>query len=157
MPAEGAEKQREAGLVARARDRQVSFGNAYEDMMAIARRLHNAFGNGEKLDEEQSISAQWKDAQTRNEKELLETLILKAQLLVPQEQLWREMGYDAEQIEEFKALQDTARAQGVEDQSVLEQGRRAGDLELMGRLLGGGNGRGQEEEPETAGETAEPE
>lgn len=153
MPAEGAEKQREAGLVAKVENRQVTFGNAYEDMMKIARRLHNAFGTGEKLDEEEQISTQWKDAQTRNELALLQTLQIKAELGVPTKQLWREMGYNDEQIEEFEAYFAQKRTETVQDQTITEQGRRAQDLELLGKILGKGNGSQPTPEAPTQGET----
>lgn len=102
IAAEGTQKQQESGLVARAEDRQVAFGNAWEDAMIMARRLNNTFGTGG-MDEEQSISTQWADPQTRNEKEHLETLALKSGLGVPEETLWAEMGYNADQIADMRA------------------------------------------------------
>jgi len=114
--AEGTLKQEEVGLVARALDRQVSFGNAWEDCMSLAIRLHNTFGEGG-LDEEQQISTQWADPQTRNEKEHLEMLEIKSRLGVPRETLWAEMEYDAEEIATMRAqagdeMQQTANIGG---------------------------------------------
>lgn len=154
MPAEGAEKQREAGLVSKVEDRQVTFGNAWEDVMKIARRLHNVFGTGEKLDEDERIETQWKDAQTRNEREHLEALKLKAELGVPTKQLWREMGYNEEQIAEFEAYFAQKRQETVEDETVKAQGSRAHDMEVIGKILGQGNGR-REAETEAEGEAPE--
>ena len=111
-PAEGTLKQEESGLVGRVKDRQVTFGNCWEDAMALARRLANAYG-GAGLDETQQIDALWDDPETRNDKLLIEGLQGKAALGVPQEQLWLEMGYDAAQIAEMQAMkakEDTARA-----------------------------------------------
>lgn len=96
-------RQEEIGLVARAKSRQISFGNAWENAMTLARRLHNAFGGGN-LDEEAILESQWKDPETRNEKAHLESLELKSKLGVPAEQLWVEMGYDAVKIAEMKAM-----------------------------------------------------
>jgi len=115
MPAEGAEKQREAGLVARAENRQVHYGNAWENAMNIARRLHNAFGSGDQLDENQSISTQWKEAQTRNEKEHLETLLIKSKLGVDDETIWSEMGYNAEDIAKFQRVKLRKEARVIRD------------------------------------------
>lgn len=126
-PAEGTLKQEESGLVAKAKNRQVSFGNVWEDAMEIARRLWNTFGDVETtslegqligtLDERAAIESQWADPQSRNEKELLETLKLKAELGVPLETLWAEMGYTAEEINRLRAqrgeeLQSTSNVGG---------------------------------------------
>lgn len=103
VAAEGTQKQQESGLVAKVKDRQVSFGNAWEDALTMARRLHNTYGPGG-LDEEQVVSALWADPETRNEREHLGGLKLKAELGVPSEQLWREMGYDEEKVAEMLAM-----------------------------------------------------
>jgi hypothetical protein len=111
-PAEGTLQQEESGLVAKTEKCQTDFGNSWENAFAIARRLANAFG-GQKLDEKQSIDCQWKEAQTRNEVQHLETLVLKKQLGVPDKQIWREMGYDDKKIAEFQKLKLKAAAQSV--------------------------------------------
>jgi hypothetical protein len=125
VAAEGTLKQQESGLVAKARDRQVAFGNAWEDAMHLARRLANVFGLAG-LDEDQTIAALWADPETRNEKEHLETLSLKAGLGVPQERLWREMGYNADEIAEMRAMRGEELAQqsnvGGELLRAFEQG-----------------------------------
>ncbi len=102
LPAEGSEQQREVGLIAKGEKCSTDFGNAWEDLMTIARRLHNAFGTG-KLDEKQRIEAQWKPLQKRNELDLLNALTLKKQLGVSDAIIWGEMGYDAEQITKMQA------------------------------------------------------
>jgi hypothetical protein len=111
-PAEGTLQQEESGLVAKAEKCQTDFGNSWERMMVIARRLANAFGNA-KMDEEQSIDVQWKEAQTRNELQHLQVLLLKQQLGVPHKQIWREMGYNDKQIAEFEKLKLKAAALAV--------------------------------------------
>lgn len=115
VAAEGTLKQQESGLVGKVKDRQVVFGNSWEDAMMMARKLHNAFGPGG-LDEEAIVSCVWADPETRNEKEHLEGLQLKQALGVPQEQLWLEMGYDATAIEQ------------MQEQLVKEQARGARGL-----------------------------
>lgn len=109
-PAEGTLKQEESGLVGKIKDRQVAFGNCWEDAMALARRLANTFG-GAALDETQPISTLWDDPETRNDKLLIEGLQGKAALGIPEEQLWREMGYDAAQIAEMQAMKAKAEAE----------------------------------------------
>ena len=91
------------------------------------------------LAEAQQITTLWDDAETRNEKALLEGLQIKAAMGVPQEQLWREMGYDADQIEEMMAMKAKA------DQ------RRAN----LGSELLRGFDRGEEDEEEPVVERAE--
>lgn len=103
-PAEGTLKQEESGLVGKAKNRQVSFGNAWEDAFGLARRLWNAFGPGPELDESVQISTVWRDAETRNDEALLNTLKIKSELGVPKEQLWSEMGYDASDIERMQEM-----------------------------------------------------
>lgn len=97
-PAEGTLKQEESGLVGKARDRQVVWGNCYEDMMYIARRMWNTYGPGPQLDETVQINTVWADCETRNEALLLQSLQVKKALGIPTETLWSEMGYDAEAI-----------------------------------------------------------
>lgn len=100
-PAEGTLQQEESGLVAKSEKCQTDFGNSWEQMMVISRRLANVFG-GMGMDEKQSINCEWKEAQTRNELQHLQTLLLKKQLGVPDDQIWREMGYDEDKIAKFK-------------------------------------------------------
>lgn len=95
-------RMEEIGLVARAKNRQISFGNAWENAIMLARRLHNVFGGG-KLDEKAVLESQWEDPETRNEKLHLEALKIKSDLGVPAEQVWAEMGYDQEQIAVMRA------------------------------------------------------
>lgn len=106
--AEGTLKQEEAGLVARAKNRMTSFGNSWEDAMAIARRLWNTFGGsapGDTLNENQQIETVWRDPETRNELAVLEGLSLKRrELAIPVEKLWREAGYSPEDV---NAMKDT--------------------------------------------------
>jgi hypothetical protein len=116
--AEGTLKQEESGLLAKAGHRQVSFGNAWEDVLAMARRLANVYGGGPELDETATISAQWAPVGTRDEKLDAEVAQIKAALGVPQEQLWSELGYDAADIERMLAMKQREQA---ESQKMLSQ------------------------------------
>lgn len=112
-PAEGTLKQEESGLVGKAKNRQVSLGNAWEDALALGRRLWNTFGSGPALDETVPISTMWRDAETRNDQLLLETLKIKSELGVPKEQLWAEMGYNAGDIERMQEMVESDEARGA--------------------------------------------
>jgi hypothetical protein len=133
-PAADTLKQEESGLIGKAEKCQVDFGNRWEQVFKIARRLHNAFAvSAPKLDETQRVECQWKDPQKRNEKELLETLEAKARLGVPQEQIWQEMGYNAGQIIEFKRLKLQAQALAIRQQAKQENANVTQPAEQSGR------------------------
>jgi len=104
LAGEGTLQQQESGLVSRAKDRQRTFGNAWEDAMSMCRKLWNVYSNnGKNLDEETLIESVWSDPETRNDKAFLEEMKLKKDLGVPYHVLWGEMGYSAEDIEEMKS------------------------------------------------------
>jgi hypothetical protein len=119
-PAEGTLKQEESGLVGKAKSRQVSFGNSWEDAFMLARRLWNSFGSGPQLDELEPISTVWDEAETRNDAVLLEVLKAKSALGVPREQLWLEMGYSSGDIEAMQEMVEEAeRRQGNLGEQLL--------------------------------------
>lgn len=119
-PAEGTLQQEESGLIAKTEKCQTDFGNTYEDMFKRFRVLHNAYSGKPKMDPKQRIETVWKEAQTRNEKAHLETLTMKKALGVPEEQIWREMGYNDGQIASFKAIKFKAEQRAIRDRlSIL--------------------------------------
>ncbi len=60
VAAAGTLKEQRSGLISKALDRQMTFGNSWEDVQYMARKLHNAFGPGG-MDEEAEISTVWVD------------------------------------------------------------------------------------------------
>lgn len=140
IPAEGTQKQLDGGLVAKAKSRQRTYGNAWEDVMYLARRIAlgaPVFEDGElrghglavyepfQLNFETRLSALWADAEIRNEKEHLETLQLKKALGVPPKQIFLEAGYDEQQASEFAAEAETRRLAVVA--ATMEQPSNNGD------------------------------
>lgn len=106
VAAEGTLKQQEEVLLAKVRGRQTGFGNSWENAVYLGRRLANAFG-GAGLDEEALVEAQWSPAETRDEKEQIETIGLKVEKLkIPLEVAWAEAGYSQDQIEEMKQTEE---------------------------------------------------
>ncbi len=93
-PSGEAMKTAEARFLAKVQDRMASFGNSWEDVMRLALRM-KGLGEGR-------LSTQWKDPAPKSEKEHVDSLLVKQQLGVPQEQLWREAGYSDEDIEAMK-------------------------------------------------------
>jgi hypothetical protein len=103
VAAEGTMKQQEIALVAQVEDTQVNFGNTWEDVLIMGRRLHNTFGIGTTpLDEDILIDTIWEEAESRNDREQAETLSIKVEKLgVSEEQAQVELGYDAEERASF--------------------------------------------------------
>lgn len=131
-PAEGTLQQEEVGLVSRAKNRHVTFGNGWEDVMRLGIKLHNTYAPaGEpRLDEDVTIDTLWHDPQTRNDFNYLQTLALKKQLGVPLPVIWREMGYDEALVakwekehkrEQRRALREGARAEAEAKQRPEEE------------------------------------
>jgi len=75
VASEGTQKEQRAGLIAKAADRQVTFGNAWEDVQVFARKLNEVFGPGG-LELETRISTVWEDDEKPEPKELAEQVEL---------------------------------------------------------------------------------
>ena len=75
VAAAGTLKEQRSGIIAKARDRQTVFGNAWEDALSMACRLHNAFETG-KLNLEDEITTVWEDDEKPEPKELAEQVEL---------------------------------------------------------------------------------
>ncbi len=102
VPSGEALKQLESGLVRRAEERQLVFGQAWQDVFALAYRINQAFGPSLPDVADPTIAVTWADANVRNELAEAQTAESHQRLGVPVEQLWRELGYTPEQIEQFK-------------------------------------------------------
>ena len=81
MASEGTHKQHESRMITKVKKASVKFGNSWEDVMAIARRLHNTFGSGS-LSEEQAIDVRWADFSARDEDDRLSDRIERFKVLV---------------------------------------------------------------------------
>lgn len=108
VPSGEALKQLESGLVRRAEERQLVFGQSWQDVFALAYRVNNTFGAMLPDVPELDITITWQDANVRNEQAEVAVAEGHGRLGVPQEELWRRIGYTPEQIEQFKAA-DIAR------------------------------------------------
>ncbi|ANS02768.1 hypothetical protein [uncultured Mediterranean phage uvDeep-CGR0-KM14-C182] len=100
-PSGEALKTAESGLVQKAKQRMISFGNAWEDCIILALRVQEAFGSSVRNVEEVAPSTTWGDPETRNEQAHLESLKAKAELGISKHQIWRELGYTQEQIDQM--------------------------------------------------------
>ena len=99
-------RQMDAGMVAKVRRLQVAWGNAWEDVMQMARKLHNAFGQEgaeyRAMNDNALLSTMWTAAEIQDELATLQALKAKRDLGIPLERLWMEAGYSAQEIEEMK-------------------------------------------------------
>ena len=95
-------KEEKEPLLAKVRMRQALFGEAWEHVLRVAVGLANAFG-GQMLERTAPMDVLWLPAEARDEKAELEALALKQSMGVPEEQLWREMGYTEEEISKMQA------------------------------------------------------
>jgi hypothetical protein len=92
------QKQDESPLIAKARDRQTPFGNAWEDVFRMGRKLHNVYGPGG-LTEDLGIEIEWEELETRNDREVAETAKLHKELGVPEPYVWPMLGYTPEEVQ----------------------------------------------------------
>lgn len=112
-------------LISKAENRAVSFGNAWEDAMSIARRLNNTFGDGN-MDENVLIYTEWASFERVDKGELdrkeAETNEIKArtfQILllnrVPREIAAKRAGYSDEEAAEMALQGDRVLPQDLID------------------------------------------
>lgn len=134
-------KEQDRTLRKRAYNRQVLFGDAWSEVMKMARRINNAF-NSEKMDETVDIKTVWKSI------EGIDDLMQEKEIGIPEEVLWQKLGYSAEQIHAMKQTAEYKlrfeklfwEAYGVASQSgqtVENFARRMGLSEEEIQLLGG--------------------
>lgn len=116
VAAEGTLQQVEAPLLAKVKNSQVSFGNSWEDTARMMLILDAVFDGGETtltLDELEQLEceAQWDAPETRNDAVELANAQIKKGLGVPDEQIFTELKYTTEQIEQW--MNDAAARRAV--------------------------------------------
>jgi hypothetical protein len=109
LPSGESLKVAESGLVSKATNRSVGYGNAWEDAMKLGIRLWNAFGSGAELPEPETLtlSAQWAPFATRSEL-LEEQVIASRREDIGRDQANRERGYSQEEIDQINAAIEAA-------------------------------------------------
>lgn len=116
-PSGEALKTADAPFVFKLEDRQITFGNNWEDLFSLAVGQMAASPNPDSIPK--NLKAVWKPAELRSDTELATVETLKANLGIPDEILWQEMGYTDTEIENMKLLKAEAVA---EAQQNLTQG-----------------------------------
>jgi hypothetical protein len=106
FPSGEALKKSETRFINKVRDRQESFGQVWEDLMAFALLIEN-LGKGVRL------FAKWEDPSPVSETETLNNLLLKQQINIPDETLWMEAGYGKADIAKMTAANKAKRDEMV--------------------------------------------
>lgn len=140
VPSGEALKQLESGLVRRAEERQLVFGQSWEDVFALAYRIHQAFGPSLPEVEDMTINVTWADANVRNELAEAQTAEAHQRLGVPQSTLWRRIGYTPEEVEQF---QQEARQAMAQETATRTSAVMAALRTQQGATNGVQNGQGQ--------------
>lgn len=130
-PSGEALKSAEGAFLKKIRDRQIAFGNVWEDVVQFALEI---MGGGEV-----ALSCQWEDPAPRDELNQANVAVLKSQVGVTDQQIWRELGYSEQQIaqmqeekeanaEQFGAqlLGAFERGDGNDDGDAMQRGQRNG-------------------------------
>lgn len=107
-----------------ARDRCRDWGTEHRREMAYAANLE--MGSQEVTADD--LDLDWAPPETRDEKALVEMLLLKKELGVPPRQLLLECGYSTDEVDEFLDEADETEAGQVAALSVLQGGREAVSL-----------------------------
>ena len=107
VPSGEALRNLEVRFTAKAADRQLSFGNVWEDAMNLCLQI--------KGDQRAKLSTVWKDPAQKSEKETLETLLLKQSLGVPAQQLMLEAGYGEQDVKKFVKMLADARTAAADE------------------------------------------
>ena len=114
VPSGEALKMLESGLVKRAEERQLVFGQAWEDVCNLAYRVAATFGNvPSATGPELTIDVQWADANVRNDAVEIAVAEGMHRLEVPQDIVWQRAGLTPEQISKAKEQSRTERAADV--------------------------------------------
>jgi hypothetical protein len=107
-------KQLESGLVKKAEERQLLFGEAWAEVMTLAYRVARTFGQGiPDVGNDPVIGVMWADANTRMEKTEADVAQIYKALGVPDEAVWETAGFSPERIAQFKENARLQRAQEI--------------------------------------------
>lgn len=108
----------EGKLIKRVKDRQRDWGVVWRELVgfALSWNQSGAVDSGD-------LDVVWGPIETRDERALAETIALKRELGVPEDQGLRELGYSDEQIEEWEGLEEERRALEMDRQEGLMAGR----------------------------------
>lgn len=115
VPSGEALKQLESGIVKRAEERQLIFGDVWTDIMMQSYNVQRTFGGRASLPQfsEMDIQTSWADANVRNEELQARVASQHAALDVPDAQVWQLLGYTPAEIASFRDLMRSERAADI--------------------------------------------
>lgn len=116
FPSGRALRTAEAPFVSKIEDRQVSYGNSWEDCMGLALRMAGVTDPGD-------LSAIWKSAAPLSVEDQWDLAQMKANVGLPLEQILREAGYDEDTIAQ---IVEAEQAKQAEREAALERRFNAG-------------------------------
>lgn len=126
VPAAGTLRQMESSLLTKVEKDQISFGNAYEDMARTWLILEYVFGD--KLEDytleqvmEFEITTEWISANIRDERLDAEIAAQHSELGVPDEEIWRKLGYNETKVAEFAVKKAQRDAEQMKRQQELQK------------------------------------
>lgn len=105
FPSGEALKTAEGPFVGAGERMQTAFGSTWSEAMAFALEVDAVPGDST------GIQPIWKMFATRSETDQLNSAAMKKSIGVPDEQIWAELGYSADEIKQFKAAKAEAAAQ----------------------------------------------
>lgn len=110
VPSGEALKQLESGLVSRAIERQLIFGQAWADVMVMAYKVARTFGPPIPEVPKLKVQTSWASAETRQELTDAQRGEILKRLGIPDDEIFAMLGYSSSQIAKWKATQrsDTA-------------------------------------------------
>lgn len=100
-------KTAEQRFVSKVKDRQVSFGETWEDVMTFAAQIA-------RIALTEKVSVEWQLAMPRSETEFTNMVPFKKQMGISNEQLQREYGYTEAQIAQIKAENEAAQERSID-------------------------------------------
>ena len=103
-PSGEALREMESPLMSKVEDRQAFFGAVWEDAMEFACALPSGDTDGVDL------TTEWVDTTAKSDKEKAEEMVMWQTLGVPEEFIWKKMGFTTDEIEEMKRLKSEAEA-----------------------------------------------
>lgn len=110
IAAEGTLQQQEAPLLAKVKTKQQDFEAVWEQAVRAALKWEAAFTQDSAVElsmsaiDDLTIQIEWAAPQTRNELAEAQMLQIHSALGVPEEMIWRKLGYTANEIQEMKQI-----------------------------------------------------
>ena len=99
MPSGESIKSAETGLVSKAKDRMVHFGEAWEEALRLVFKAA-----GDPRADTVWAETIWGDPESRTESEMVDAALKRKAMGVPQQQLWEDIGYSPTQVSRFEAM-----------------------------------------------------